>query len=581
MELAIEAIPMFASLPPRVLLRVRDAIVREKYPAGAVLLRQGDAGRFFHAVASGAVLVSIEGGRDHRREFSLGPGETFGEMGILSGMPVSATITAIREVTTYSMSSLAFLALISEEPDFQQAVLKSTLSRLRDRTDPSRWNLRRACVVLCCVRASEPLRTLGQAVFRLVKHYAPSSQYIDTTISEERFDERITRWRHAGDDEAHLVIFVDGSTRSLVAPSISSEDVVLSMVDGSEHPPRLSELADHAVVTMQRSDDPKPERAGRWAHTVRLEEAEAALHSGSDAQTRPRLLPGLNRVARWITRREVGVALGAGAARGLAHLGVLETLEDAGIPIDFTCGSSMGGVVALLYGVGGSAAEAIRIARETMSTSAHVRDLSWFPRASLLVGKKVERASRRFASLGFCDLHCPVAVMSADLIRGEPVVLDEGSIQQALLATSAIPGVFPPVRSGDRMLVDGGLVSRIPAHLLESRRCGLRIAVHVVPSPQANAGDSPDGFARRSERLFGLREVIGRSWDMLAWWHGALEASSVDVLLEPTTGTYSANEFDRIEELIESGRIAARDRISEIKQMADRMLARVQPSDRS
>ena len=140
-------------------------------------------------------------------------------------------------------------------------------------------------------------------------------------------------------------------------------------------------------------------------------------------------------------------------------------------------------------------------------------------------------------------------------------MLERGSVARAIVPTSAIPGLLPPVAHEGALMVDGALVSRIPADLLDRRRCGLKIAVNVVPAPgEEMDAELPAGeLARRVERFLGVREVLSRSWELLGWWHGAAEAEGVDVLIEPMTRSQTGYSFNAIDQMIEVGSRATRE----------------------
>jgi len=144
-------------------------------------------------------------------------------------------------------------------------------------------------------------------------------------------------------------------------------------------------------------------------------------------------------------------------------------------------------------------------------------------------------------------------------------VLDRGPVQPAILATSAIPGFFPPIKHDGRVMVDGGIVSRVPVDILNRRRCGLKIAVNVLPS----ARQVPDGDPDRLERLWyqmsrplGLKRVASTSWELLGSWGSTLEAMRADIVIAPDTPPRAGFDFDRFPELVERGRVAAAERVS-------------------
>jgi NTE family protein len=217
--------------------------------------------------------------------------------------------------------------------------------------------------------------------------------------------------------------------------------------------------------------------------------------------------------------REVCLALGGGGARGLAHIGVLEELERAGYRIAAVAGTSIGGVMASLYAVGLSPAEMALWADGALS-----RGLFHFrPSAGALLG--IDRIREVLAdALGgktFDDVRCPLALTAVDLEAGTEVVLTSGMLIEAVLATIALPGIFPPQLAGGSRLVDGGVVDPVPVQPVRSLHRGPVVAVTLSarpgspPAPEA----SPLAYLPGSEMFSRLRigqalQVFGRSLEI-------------------------------------------------------------------
>ena len=141
--------------------------------------------------------------------------------------------------------------------------------------------------------------------------------------------------------------------------------------------------------------------------------------------------------------------------------------------------------------------------------------------------------------------------------------LDRGPVAPAVLATSAIPGFFPPIASESRLMVDGGVVSWVPVDVLDSRRCGLRIAINALPLPESSAravSTGFDGLQRKMRKPLGLKSVLGASWELLGSWGASNEALKAEIVITPQTPTKAGYDFDQFEALVECGRVAARER---------------------
>jgi NTE family protein len=313
----------------------------------------------------------------------------------------------------------------------------------------------------------------------------------------------------------------------------------------------------------------------RWSHALDVATfSAAAQQSGTWTPDR---WPELDRVVRQICGREVGIALSVGAAAGLAHLGLLEKLEDAGVPMDFLCGSSMGGAVSMAFAYFGNARAAADAVCRLAADFARSKGMQWLPRAGLVSPGRMDAiCGELFGRAEFSELRVPVAVVAADLVAGRRVVLDTGSLALAARATAAIPGLFPPVRLGDAVLVDGGLVTRVPADLLATRRIGLRLAALVEPE---RAGDATpghataDAFEARLDRPFGLRTALGASWSLLGWWDSAAQAERADVVVRIPTPSSDGFNFRAAQTLIDYGRRAAESHLSAIHAAVTRVLS--------
>jgi NTE family protein len=179
---------------------------------------------------------------------------------------------------------------------------------------------------------------------------------------------------------------------------------------------------------------------------------------------------------------KVGLALSGGGARGLAHIGVLQALERAGVPIDMLSGTSMGGVVAAAYASGLTPdfleQEALRMTSPRRLLSLADPTL---PKRGLFEGQKITDYLRdRLGECGFEDLRCPLTLVAVNLNESQAVTLNEGRVIDAVRATIALPGVFKPVEHGEQLLVDGGLLDNLPADVVRQMGADIVIAVDVI-----------------------------------------------------------------------------------------------------
>lgn len=196
----------------------------------------------------------------------------------------------------------------------------------------------------------------------------------------------------------------------------------------------------------------------------------------------------IRRISRQIGNVLVGLALGGGAAFGLAHIGVIKVLERENIPVDVVVGTSMGALIGALWASGKSGEEIEKIMMEYNRNKRKVFRLLFdfaFSKASLVEGKRVsEFLKKHLGNTTFYDVKRPLKILACDLQRGEKIILDTGYLIDAVKSSVAIPGIFKPTKSKDGLLVDGGIIEPLPIDTLLDLGIRKIIAVNVLPGPE-------------------------------------------------------------------------------------------------
>lgn len=179
----------------------------------------------------------------------------------------------------------------------------------------------------------------------------------------------------------------------------------------------------------------------------------------------------------------LGLALGSGAARGLAHIGVLKVLEEANIPIDIITGTSMGAFIGAMYASGVPVAQMEQVALEIDWRSMAKLLAPTLPTSGLTDSKKlIAFMAELLPAREFKDLSLPLAVTATDINTGEAIIIKQGDLLEALRASLAFPGIFSPVRFGQRFLVDGGLCNPIPTDVARNLGAERIIGVCTIPA---------------------------------------------------------------------------------------------------
>jgi NTE family protein len=281
----------------------------------------------------------------------------------------------------------------------------------------------------------------------------------------------------------------------------------------------------------------------------------------------------------------LGIALGGGGAKGLAHIGILEVLEENGIRPDYVAGTSIGSVVGAIYCLQGSA-KGLRAKAGQMIASDEFRNLELdkfytsaeniferfrnevfekFFLGSLLFKKshtKYEATEKIFRDVfgtrTFEDCALRFTCNALDISSGEEVEFTRGSLAEAVWSSCAIPGIFPPFVHGERLLVDGGVIDNIPVEPVQ--KIGARTVVAVYLNKRPFFGGQPNtGF-----------QINQRSYSFMKYHLDQRVLSQADLVVRPEVEGFHWADFYSIEALIERGRTAAMKNIDAIKKISTR-----------
>lgn len=247
----------------------------------------------------------------------------------------------------------------------------------------------------------------------------------------------------------------------------------------------------------------------------------------------------------------IGVALGGGFARGIAHIGILKVLEEEGIPIRFVVGTSVGALIGACYCSGLSLAEMEDVARNSRFTSFARWTLSRYGFASN--DRMISFLTRTLKCKTFEDLRIPLGVTATDFNTGEGVVFHSGSIIDPVRASCAYPGMFLPVQIRGRNLVDGMLSHPVPTRPLRDMGAERVLAVQLK-------GTWSNGGPPRH-----LFDVIGQSFAIAQDAMAPLWRSAADLVVEPDVAGFAYDDFRRAEDLIKVGEIAMRNALLEVR----------------
>lgn len=272
-------------------------------------------------------------------------------------------------------------------------------------------------------------------------------------------------------------------------------------------------------------------------------------------------------------RKKVGLVLGGGGARGLAHIGVLRVLQRENIPIDLVAGASMGAIIGAALAACVPLEEIEAAALRVGARREQLKLLDFKLRGrGLLRGTRVYRylASLIKPELTFTDLCMPLAVTAVDILTGREVILSEGNVLEAIRATMSVPGIFEPVPRGDLLLVDGGILNNVPVDVARMMGADLVIAVDVFPAFSQNLPGLPPVQAPLHTPFLPAwtEELMHVILIMISEITEArLRTQPADVILRPELprDVHLLTGFERAQEVFKAGEAATESALPQIR----------------
>ena len=557
---------LFEGLAAADLESIQEKMRPRHFQAGEFICREGEQGNSLFVITSGAAQVVVGPLTDEHSHASrslarLRRGDVVGEMSLLTGEPRSATVIASLDTTVLELTRETFASLLASYP-----TILTNLSRILSRR-LAFANTRHATAQ---GRHEAVALLVGQQGLGLMPHIIGATKSA-SPYSVKVLDLTESPALESGKQETmaeSLLSLLDdlllAYRLTLVVASIDSQMLAL-----------LLKQVDRAIAVVSEAE------AARLAENLRqaIDPVDLVLLTEDSSSALPRkdyrrIIHSCNVkrperdiawIGRHLSRTKLGLALGAGGAKGYAHIGVVHVLEEAGYTVDYVSGSSIGAMVGCWLAMGKNAAE-IEATMRSAFTPEVVAATFKLSLSGMSSGYEVmARLCRETTGGGsFTDLLIPLLVMTVDLNTRQPVTITSGPLWEGLMAATALPGMFPPFQRGEQRLVDGLTLQPVPTSAVEEAGADITVSVNLISNEILASWSGASTSAPPRVRML---DTLLEAMDLQQMDASIRSAARADVVITPRFGPATWRDFHLADLFMAAGREAAEEQLTNLRNL--------------
>lgn len=582
------ALPPAVGSDPELLDLLSDQAAWVQLARGEVLWEEGESADSWYVLVSGELSI-VEDKHGVRREIrAVRHGEVIGEIALICSAPRSATIMASRDSWLARFDARLLNEQILTRTEALQTLVRTLTGRLSATSRPSADFAR----VFTLLPRDLELDTQGfvdslfESLGANVLVVDPAALRREGVVGDAeqmpsdhpgwmRFESWVELRRQ---DAGCLLLITDGRDNPWTRAAIAQADTILLLADadadpaGSDieqillDPSTASRSAPVWLVLEHPFERTIPQSTASWLN-ARTVQHHAHVRRG---HTRD-----VARLARWLTGRTVGIALSGGGARGFVHLGVAAAMHNFGFEVDLIAGTSAGAMAGGLWAR--DEAPELFTKRAFESLAAQGNPLAEFdlPLISLLRSRRLrDGLCQLYGEMEIEDSWIPLRIVATDLTESRRTVFKRGLVWQRTLASSSPPGIMPPVKDGNRLLCDGGLIDNLPVSVLIEEHCKVKIASYIgsnstLPAPRS---DFPGSWTllldkilrrRRHEDVPTILRTLLQCLSVPATTQLEIARSATDIFFEPDLSAFSVSDFSAAAAMFKAGQTHAREVLDE------------------
>ena len=546
---------------------------RMEVPSGTLLYRQGDPSDCMHFIITGRMEVWVRDRDGNSRLVThLSSGDCVGELSLLTDDARAADVVVIRDAVLARLDRREFEAMLVAYPDAGLNIARFALRTLRRGT--TEFVPRIGNIALVPLAADVPIAEFGRRLELSLLRFG-STVYLDSKLAgtqrpasaaaagngdDRFFDRLLDRSEQA---RRFVICEADADPSEWTRRCVAHADRVLFIAHAA-HPLDLTAV-EHALNTLS----PGPQKELVLLHSNRtaapagtavwLAQRNGYRHSHVSWEGSR----DFHRLARLLSGNAVTLVLGGGGARGLAHIGAIRAMREAGVPIDAVGGTSIGAIIGALVALDWMDEAILQSCKHAFVDDRPLRDLT-VPVFSLLSGRKLARTLNHYiGDVDIEDLWQPYFCISSNLSESRLHVHDRGRLWQAMQASAALPGLLPPIVADGRLYVDGGVVDNLPIGVMKRFISGATVAVEATVKVEYSiaADEFPSPLDYLRSRLTGRSRPMLPTLPSLLVKSTMLGGSSerselregIDLHINPPVQGFGFFDWDAIYAIVEVG----------------------------
>ena len=587
---------------------VAEAVEWVEFKSGDVIFSQDDPGDSMLLVGEGRSKITVTQA-DGSEKFVdyLNVGEHFGEMAILTSQDRAVTMVAVMDTKMLQLKRPQFQQLLRKVPQLASNVSRALGFRLRRETTGKK--MRNVSRVIGVVNSSDHAgdvmmyqRVVSQLSASFVEQRIPIRIVTDNAdgvsnrnqiqvseIPRNMSPAAKARWVHQrlSEDSSHeghtLVCLSNTDTQSLNRILVQCEQLFWLSA------PQNAKQSRDKLETLLRSEKQletkihwgwllpegfKPENIPPSPENLSQPDFKIVVGTTGFPSRLERM--SISRLIRFIRKTRLGLALGGGAARGLAHLGVLKAFEAEGIFFDTIAGTSAGALMGVPYAYGVSPDECTEEFRKDLTPGWLFRHLpkgnEWYMLYQFRMRKWDALLRRHIGDAKLEQMLIPVSTVAADLITGRQVIRDRGDATQAILESINLPSISKPIMRDGMALVDGGIINNIPADILPERGADLVVGVDIATQMALRFGKNTPDMNGQKMRAPSQLHTLMRANEIQNYQITSLRTKSIDQMIVVDTSMFDFADFSSAREMSIAGEEAAAKAMGQFKQMMEQQI---------